>query len=161
MEAHHFCETLFHRFFVLPKCHFIKSLFSRTITSSNFIWPNLHISESPNKRKLIILNIIFSNRRLAERFFWKTSFSRTSFPRKDFEPSVISPESFSHFTFVLRSNMKKLLLLWNVQLLISSRPQTRTGIDFNTTVCFWTQYHFQWMLIFMKLFFFKYSSKIS
>ena len=65
-------ETSFRGIVVLPKCNFSESLFSRTSFPRIVVEPN----------------VIFTNRRSAERRFPKTSFTQTSFCRTLNRPPV-------------------------------------------------------------------------
>ena len=55
-----------------------------------------------------------------------------------------------HFCAADQREKAQCFVLLNIQLLLLSRLQTSTGIDFDTTLRFWTRNHFQWKIILMQ-----------
>ena len=77
---------------------------------------------------------------------------KTNDPERNCSDSLFSRISFSR---IVSNRMQKCSLLspskhsvsYSVTFSYFSRLRTRTAIDFNTTLCFWTQNHFQWYII--------------
>ena len=150
-------------YIIFSKRYFTESLFCRTMTSlsNDVIWPNRHIFESSNKRKLIIPNVIFSNRRLAERFFSETSLNRMPFHRIHsailyfLYNIIIAIYYLSSSAFVTEQMTESFLLLrlgsTRKSSVFSSLKHVVTGIDFNKTLYFWTRNYIQWKIFLMQL----------
>ena len=110
---YHFPETSFHRFVILPKCNFTKSLFCRKKIAESHLTESSHgrivelaklhnaerhfseslFSRTSFSRIVVQPNVIFTNRRSVERRFPVTSFARTSFCRNCMKQNVISPNT--------------------------------------------------------------------